>query len=114
MLLLFSCIFLSSLHGYIISIRAGEAVPRGHVQVGVSHISFDEPESEDAWSLVLFELPVTVLSSDSAGPLVGLEEGLEDSCLCHLEPVLVSSVKLGIWSLPCVELCSLLASNSGG
>ena len=73
---------------------------------------FDEPESEDAQSSVLFELPVATSSSGSARCLVGLKEGLEDSCLCHLEPVLVSGVKSGIWSLPCVELCSLLTSTS--
>ena len=37
---------------------------------------------EDAWSLVLLELPVATSSLESAGPPVGLEEGLEDSCLC--------------------------------
>ena len=42
---------------------------------------FDKPESEDVWSSVLFALPVTASSSGSAGPLVGLKERLEDSCL---------------------------------
>ena len=73
----------------------------------------DKPESENVWSSVLFELPVTASSSGSVGSLVGLEEGLEDSCLCHMEPVLVSDVKLGLWSLPCVKLCSLPISTSG-
>ena len=45
---------------------------------------FDEPESEDVWSSVLFELPATASSSGSVGPLVGLQEGLEGSCLCCL------------------------------
>ena len=74
---------------------------------------FDGPKTEDIWSSVLSELPVTALLSGSAGPLVGLEEGLKDCCLCCLEPVLVSGVKSGVWSLPCVELCSLLTSTSG-
>ena len=39
----------------------------------------DEPESENVWSLVLFELPVTTSSSGWASSLMGLEEGLEDS-----------------------------------
>ena len=74
---------------------------------------FDKPESEDVWSSVLFELPATASSSGSAGPLVGLEEGLDNPSLCHLGLDLVSGVKLGIWSLPSVELCSLLTSTSG-
>ena len=74
---------------------------------------FDEPESEDAQSSVLFDLPATASSSGSAGPLVGLEEGLEDSCFCCLESVPVSGVILGIWSSPCVEQCSLPTSTSG-
>ena len=69
----------------------------------------DEPMSEDVWSLVFFELPATTSSSGSAGPLMGLEEELKDSCLCHLEPVLVSAVTLDVWSSPHVELCSLPA-----
>ena len=73
---------------------------------------FDKPESEDVWSSVLFELPVTASSSGTAGPLVGLEEGMEDSCPCCLKLVLVSGVKLGIWLSPCVELCSLPTSTS--
>ena len=67
----------------------------------------DEPESADVWSPVLFELPVTTSLSGLGGPLMGLEEGLEDSCFCHPEPVLVSGVRLGSWLLPHVELCSL-------
>ena len=74
---------------------------------------FDKPESKDAWSSVLLELPVTASSSGSAGHLVGLEVGLEDSCLHCLELVMVSGVKLGIWSLPRVELYSLPTSTSG-
>ena len=46
---------------------------------------FDEAESEDAQSSVLFELPVTASSSRLAWHLVGLQEGLEDSCLCCLD-----------------------------
>ena len=65
---------------------------------------FGKPESEDVWSSVLFELLATALSSGSAEPLVGLEEGLDDSCICHLEPVPVCGVKSGV--SPCVELCS--------
>ena len=42
----------------------------------------DKLESKDA--SVLIELPATASSSGLAGPLVGLEEVLEDSCLCHL------------------------------
>ena len=74
---------------------------------------FDEPESEDVWSSELFELPVTATSSGLAGPLVGVEEGQEDPCLCYLEPIPVSGVKSGIWSSPCAELCSLPTSTSG-
>ena len=66
---------------------------------------FDDPESEDVWFSVLFKLPATTSSLKSAGSLMGLEEGLEDSCLWCLELVPVSGVKLGVWSLPCVELC---------
>ena len=83
---------------------------RGCVQSESAIFPFDE--SEDASSSVLFELPVTTSSSALAGHLVRLEEGLGDSCLCCLEPVLVSGVKLGVWSSPCVELCSLLTSTS--
>ena len=60
----------------------------------------DELESEDTWSPVLLEFPVAALSLGSAGLLLGLEEELEDSHLCCLEPILVSGVKLGIWSSP--------------
>ena len=72
-----------------------------------------EPESEDVWSLVLFELPVTASSSGSAGPLMGLEKGWRTLCLCSPEPVPVSGIKSGIWSLPHVKLCSLPASTLG-
>ena len=65
---------------------------------------FDKPETEDVQSAVLFELPVTASSLGLAGSLVGLEEGLEDSCLCHLEPVPVCGVKLGVWSPPSEEV----------
>ena len=54
----------------------------------------DKPESEDLWSPVLFELPVTASSLGLAGPLMGLKEGLEDSCLCQLEPIPDFGVKL--------------------
>ena len=74
---------------------------------------FDKPESEDVRSSVLLQVPVTDTSSGSTKCLVRLEEGLEDSCLCCLEPVPVSGVKSGIWSSPCVELCSVLISTSG-
>ena len=67
----------------------------------------DEPGFEDAWSLVLLELPVTASSSRLASPPMGLEEGLDDSHLCCPELVLVSGVKSSVWSLPCVELCPL-------
>ena len=67
----------------------------------------DKPESEDAWSTVLFQLPATAKSSGLASPPMGVEEGLEDSCLCCPELVLVSGFKSGIWSSPHVELCSL-------
>ena len=40
---------------------------------------FPFDESEDVQSSVLFELPATTSSSGSAGPLMELEEGLEDS-----------------------------------
>ena len=73
----------------------------------------DEPESEYVWSPVLFELPATASSSGSARPLIGQEEGLEDSCFCCLELVPVSGIKLGMWSWPHAELCSLLTSTSG-
>ena len=73
----------------------------------------DDPKSEDVQSLVLFELPVTVSSSELARPLMGLEDGLEDSCLCHLESVPAPGVKPGILSLPCMELCSLPTSTTG-
>ena len=73
----------------------------------------DKPKSEDVQSLVLFELPVTTSSSGLARPLMELQEGLEDSCLCHLEPVPFSGIKSGVWSLPHAELCSLLTSTSG-
>ena len=57
---------------------------------------FEKPESEDVWSSVLFELPVAASSSGSDGPLMGLEEGLMDSCLCHLELGPVSGGKSGV------------------
>ena len=72
----------------------------------------DKLESEDTWSPVLLELPAAT-SSGSAGPLVGLEEGLGDSCYCCPESVLVFGVRLGVWSLPHVELCSFPTSTSG-
>ena len=73
----------------------------------------DEPESEDAWSLVLLELHATVSSSGLVSPPMGLDEGLKDSHLCCPKQVLVSGVKLGVWSSPCVKLCSLPASALG-
>ena len=50
---------------------------------------FNNLESEDVQSSALFELPVIASSS---GPLVGLKEGLGDSCLSCLEPGLVSGL----------------------
>ena len=38
----------------------------------------DKPESQDVQSSVFFRQPVTASSSGSAGPLMVLEEGLED------------------------------------
>ena len=64
----------------------------------------EKPESEDVLCLVLFELPATTLSSGSARALMKLEERLEDSCLCHPEPVLVSGIRSGMWSSPHVDL----------
>ena len=54
----------------------------------------DEPESEDAQSLVLFELPVAVPSSGLVGALMELEGWLEYSCL-HC-PELVSGINSGM------------------
>ena len=73
----------------------------------------NKPESEDAWSLVLLELSTTAPLSGSASPPMGLKEGLDDSHLCCLEPVLVSGVKSGVCSLHHVELCSFPASTLG-
>ena len=84
------------------SIQAEEAVSGGCVWLESAMFPFDKPELEDVQSLVLFELPVATSSTELAGPLVGLEERLEDSCLCCLELVPVSGVKSGVWSSPCV------------
>ena len=73
----------------------------------------DELESEDAWSPVLLELPVTASSSGLASHPMGLEEGQEDSHLCCPEPVLVSGIKWSIWSSPHMEVCSLPTSTPG-
>ena len=73
----------------------------------------DNPESEDVWSPVLFGLPVTASSSGSVGFLMGLEEGLEDSCLYHPELVLIS----GVVRCMVISLCGAVLSpnlNSGG
>ena len=56
----------------------------------------DKPESEDVQSLVLFELPVAVLSSGSVRALVGLEWGIEDSCLHCSELGMVSGINSGV------------------
>ena len=56
----------------------------------------DEPESEDVQSLVLFELPAAAPSSGSVRALVGLEGGLEDSCLPCPGLGLVSCINLGV------------------
>ena len=45
-----------------------------------TELPLDELESEDTQSPVLLGLPVTASLSGSAGPQVGLEEGLDDSC----------------------------------
>ena len=103
----FSIFLMSHLYWYVICVWAGEAVFRGCV-----HVPSDEPESEGVQSSVLFGLPVTALSLGSAGPPVGLGEGPGDFCLGHLGPVW--SVRSGIWSLPCGELCSLPTSNFWG
>ena len=91
---------------------------RGSVPEAVSRsesamFPLDEPESKNVWSPGLYELPATASSSGSARALMGLKEGLEDSCLCHPDPVLVSGIKSGVYSSPCVELCLLLTSTSG-
>ena len=72
-----------------------------------------DPGSEDTWSLVFLWLPAATSLLGSAGPPVGLEEGLRDYYHCFSESVPVSGVGSGIWSMPCVELCSLLTSTSG-
>ena len=78
-----------------------------------TELPFNEMESEDIQYLVVLGLPTTVSSSGSVGPLMGLEEGWGIShCGCP-ESVLVSGVGLGVWSLPCVEVCSLPTSTSG-
>ena len=56
----------------------------------------DEPESEDVWSLVLFELPAAASSSGLARALMGPEGGLEDSCLHCPELVLGSGINSGM------------------
>ena len=48
-----------------------------------------EPDSEDVQCPVLLELPAAVPVSGSAGALMGLDGGLEDSCLHCLELGLV-------------------------
>ena len=73
----------------------------------------DGPGSDDVWSLVFFRLPATDSSSGLTGPLMGLEEGLEDSfVIVAWELDLDSGVKFSVWQSPCVELCSLPTSTS--
>ena len=47
-------------------------------------------------NLVLFELPAAVPSSGLVRALMGLEGGLEDSCLYHPELGPVSGINLGV------------------
>ena len=67
----------------------------------------DKPESEDVWSLVFLELPTTASSSGLARPLMRLEEGLEDFCLCCLELVLVTGVVRCMVIIPCGAVLTL-------
>ena len=113
LLLLFCISFVWSIcipHQYLQQERQSpEAVSRSESAM----FPLDQPEPEDIQSSVLFELPVTASSLGSARPVMGLEEELEDSCLCKPEQVLVSGVKSGIWLSTHVELCSLPTSTSG-
>ena len=65
---------------------------------------FAEPESEDVQSSVLFELPAAIPPSGLVRDLIGLEGGLEDSCLHPPELGLVSGINSGMLVSPCVEL----------
>ena len=75
--------------------------------------SLDESESDEAWSPVILELPATVPSAGSVVALVGLEWELVGSCPCYcLKVGPASGTNLGMSSLPCAELCSILSSTS--
>ena len=74
--------------------------------------SLGDSESNEAWPLVLFELPATVPSLGSMVALVGLEGGLAGSCphCSKLGPA--SSTNSGMSLSPQAELCSLLTSTT--
>ena len=57
-----------------------------------TRFSLDDLESEDTWSPVVLGLPATMSLMGSAGPPVGLEEGLGDSHHGCLESVLLFGV----------------------
>ena len=101
--------FFQAIHMDILSVseqemQSPEAVSRSDLTM----FPLDKPGSEDVQSSVLFKLPVTASSSGSAGPLLGLEEGLEDSHLCHMEPVSVSGLN---WAYGCCPVWSCANSQ---
>ena len=83
-------LLVGSLYGHLMCVWAWDAVSRGCVHVCVIHILPDDSESNEAWSLVLFELPAAVPSFRSMVALVGLEGGWQ-------VPILIVQAGSSLW-----------------
>ena len=76
--------------------QSPEAVSRSES----STFSLDDCESHEAWSPLLFKLPVTVPPSGSMVALVGLEGGLAGSCSCCSKLGPASGTNLDVFLSP--------------
>ena len=106
-------LLLGSSYIHFICVWATDAVPRNCVHIGVNHIlpRWVSQIRTDHWYSSNFLLQYC--HQDHQWPWVRLEGGWVGSCsCCCLKLVPVPSTKLGMSSLPCTELCSLLALTS--
>ena len=97
MLLLFFCISFWAVCMDTLSVSKQERhSPEAVSKLESAMCPLDETEFEYVWSLVLFELPASILSSGLVRASMRLEGGLEDSCLHCPELGPVSGINLGM------------------
>ena len=99
-------------YGHFVCVWGSDAVPRSCIHIRVKHIL-------PGWVWVRWGLITGTPQSSFHITIMRISGGpgwtrwrLVGSCSCCLELVLVSGTNLCMSSLPCAELCSLLASTS--